>query len=68
MDLYAKEGLRTLLFAQRRLTLKEYDSWEREYKNASLGLSNREANMDRVAELLERDFEIVGSTAIEDRL
>lgn len=46
----------------------EYLEWARQYQEASLRVNDREEQVDRVAALLEKDFEIVGSTAIEDRL
>ena len=38
------------------------------HKNASLSVNNREAILEEVAAKIENDFEIIGSTAIEDRL
>ena len=46
----------------------EYLEWARQYQEASLRVNDREEQVGRVAALLEKDFEIVGSTAIEDRL
>jgi len=34
MDSFAKEGLRTLLLAQKKLTVEEYSSWDRLYCKA----------------------------------
>lgn len=68
MDDYAKEGLRTLLFAQKTLGQAEYNHWAQDHLNASLSLANREEMLENVAEYIEQDFEITGSTAIEDRL
>lgn len=33
-----------------------------------VSLSNREENIAKVAELIENDFNLIGSTAIEDKL
>lgn len=38
------------------------------YSEACFAVSEREEKMDKVAEIIEKDFVIVGSTAIEDRL
>jgi magnesium-transporting ATPase (P-type) len=35
---------------------------------ASCSLKDREEEMDKVAELIEQDFLLIGSTAIEDKL
>ena len=42
MDEYAKEGLRTLLFAQKKMSLPEYQVWADSYKAASLSISDRD--------------------------
>ena len=42
--------------------------WAAKYKEASLAISNREKKLEEVAELLEYDFRLLGSTAIEDKL
>ena len=45
----------------------DYEVWQKKYQAASTSL-NKEAAINRVAEELEVDFELVGSTAIEDKL
>jgi hypothetical protein len=53
MDDYAKEGLRTLLFAQKTLAQAEYDNWASHHKAASLSLTNREDLLEDVAHEIE---------------
>lgn len=68
-DSYAREGLRTLVFAHKVLSETEYQDWNSSYLAASLDLSNEKyKRMDEVAAILESDFQLIGSTAIEDRL
>ena len=50
------------------MSQKEYDAWNAKYMEASLSIMNREEMIDRVALDLEKDFDLVGSTAIEDKL
>jgi len=65
---YAKEGLRTLLLADRTLSESEYEDWNFRYASASCALIDREGKMAEVAQDVECDLELIGSTAIEDKL
>jgi magnesium-transporting ATPase (P-type) len=65
---YAKTGLRTLLVAERILDPNYYTEWSKEYYEASIALVNRDDRIDEVAEKIEVDLKIVGTTAIEDLL
>ena len=67
LDAYAKEGLRTLLIASKTLSEKEYENWNKKYMKASTQV-NKEAAINKVAEELEVEFDLIGSTAIEDKL
>jgi len=68
MDTFAKEGLRTLLIIERTMDEDEYAAWSAEYTAALNSISDREAKVDKVAAKLEKDFKLVGSTALEDKL
>ena len=68
MDTFAKEGLRTLLIIERTMEEDEYAAWSAEYTAALNSISDREAKVDKVAAKLEKDFKLVGSTALEDKL
>jgi phospholipid-transporting ATPase len=50
------------------MTQAEYDEWNAKYTQASLAIIDREKLIDDVALLLENNFQLVGSTAIEDKL
>lgn len=65
---FATEGLRTLVLAQRDLKEDEYNAWNEQYLNAARDINNKEKRIAEVSELIERDLELVGATAIEDRL
>ena len=67
LDSYAKEGLRTLLIASKEIPEDEYWTWAQKYSVAATSM-NREKEMDKVADMLEKDFELIGSSAIEDKL
>ena len=106
VDVFAKEGLRTLAYAAVRLTQERYAAWEKvgagvearvgwrnaapfaphaeragwsrgrdvcaaarqTFLEASVALENRQARMDDAAAAIEVDLELLGATAIEDRL
>jgi len=67
LDNYAKSGLRTLLIAQKEISEEEYAAWQHKYQIAATSL-NKVAAINKVAEELEVEFELIGSTAIEDKL
>lgn len=67
LDDYAKGGLRTLLIASKEISDQEYENWNAKYKKASQSI-NKEAEVNKVAEELEVEFNLIGSTAIEDKL
>jgi magnesium-transporting ATPase (P-type) len=50
LEEYAKEGLRTLLLAEKELTQEEYEEFDRNYNKASIALVNREQEMENVSE------------------
>ncbi|SCU81654.1 LANO_0B03796g1_1 [Lachancea nothofagi CBS 11611] len=65
----AREGLRTLVVGRKKLSKKAYESFEKEYKDASLMMLNREVSMNNaVSKHLEHDLEILGVTGVEDKL
>ena len=69
VDEYAQEGLRTLLLAQREVPFEVYKNWSIRYEKAIISLdTNKEILINKLAEEMERDLELVGSTAIEDKL
>jgi len=62
------QGLRTLVLATRILDEQQYQEWNRNYELAASSLEDREARIAAVSEKIERDLELVGVTAIEDKL
>jgi phospholipid-translocating ATPase len=68
IDDFANEGLRTLLHAARYLEEEEYESWAETYREATTSLTEREERIREVANLIEKRFELIGATAIEDKL
>lgn len=65
---FASEGLRTLLFAYRYITDEEYEEWRQIYRAATTSLVDRQQRVEEAAELIEKDFDLAGASAIEDKL
>lgn len=69
LEEYASEGLRTLCLAMREIPESEFREWWQVFDKAQTTVSgNRADELDKAAELLEREFTLLGATAIEDRL
>ena len=68
LEEYATEGLRTLCIAKRELTWSQYQAWNTKYLEASSSLADRDAQVEAVADSIERELVLLGGTAIEDRL
>jgi magnesium-transporting ATPase (P-type) len=68
LHVFAKDGLRTLVLAQKDISEEEYDAWKKDYDTAELAADNRDDKMEAVADRMERGFHLVGITAIDDKL
>ncbi|KAG5762832.1 hypothetical protein H9Q72_009077 [Fusarium xylarioides] len=68
MDDFATEGLRTLLFAQKFITEQEYQDWKKIWDEATISLSDRQQRIEDAGDMIEQSFDLVGATAIEDKL
>lgn len=68
VEKYAQEGLRTLLLAQKKITMNEYLQWNLLFESAMQSVNNREEEVALVNDKMESNLELVGSTAIEDKL
>lgn len=75
MDIYAAEGLRTLMITTKTLDEAMYLSWSKDYVVAMGNLDEIEKRKDgeknAIDDLMERiecDLELLGVTAIEDKL
>ncbi|KDQ23925.1 hypothetical protein PLEOSDRAFT_1048673 [Pleurotus ostreatus PC15] len=65
----AREGLRTLVMARKRLSPQMYAEFKDRHHRASVRLDGRnEAMQAVVAEYLEKELELLGLTGVEDKL
>ncbi|XP_042541439.1 phospholipid-transporting ATPase IB-like [Dipodomys spectabilis] len=68
LEYFATNGLRTLCVAYADLTEEEYEHWLKEYEKASTNLHDRIKKLEDCYDIIEKDFMLLGATAIEDRL
>ncbi|KLJ09715.1 phospholipid-translocating ATPase [Blastomyces silverae] len=65
---FATEGLRTLLYGYRFIEQGDYQEWKARYHEAATSLVGRQEKIEQVGEQIETQLELVGATAIEDKL
>lgn len=68
LDEFATEGLRTLLFADKFLTEAEYQTWKRVFQDATTSLVDRQERIEEAADIIEKQLDLIGASAIEDKL
>ncbi|ORY60272.1 P-type ATPase [Pseudomassariella vexata] len=68
LDDFATEGLRTLLFARKFIPAQEYRMWKKIYNEATTSLVNRQEMIEEAGEMIEQSLDLVGASAIEDKL
>ncbi|XP_068012406.1 phospholipid-transporting ATPase IK isoform X2 [Melanerpes formicivorus] len=68
LDHFAQETLRTLCLASKEVSEAEYSSWSRRHHQASVRLRDRAPQLHRLYEEMEQDLQLLGATAIEDKL
>lgn len=68
LEMFAREGLRTLCIAMREIGEEEYQKWNLEHDLAAASVQDREDKLEAVSDAIERELTLIGGTAIEDRL
>lgn len=68
VDDFAAEGLRTLLFAHKIIPGPDYARWKEQFQEANTSVVDRQERIEAVSELIEESFDLLGATAIEDKL
>ena len=68
LEMFAREGLRTLCVAERDVDEEYYQEWSKEHDYAATAVQDREDRLEEVADRIERELMLIGGTAIEDRL
>jgi len=65
---FSNEGLRTLVIAEKTISEDFFLRWKKRYDEALMLMLGKEEAVMILSEELENDFDLVGSTAIEDKL
>ena len=68
LDIYAKEGLRILAVAYKKLTIEEMNLYQKEFFKASKSTYSKKEKIEELAKVIEKDLIFLGVTAIEDEL
>ncbi|XP_004680378.1 PREDICTED: phospholipid-transporting ATPase IB-like [Condylura cristata] len=68
LEYFAREGLRTLCIAYTDLTEIKYRQWLVKYKKASTIVEGRNQRLENCYDIIEKEFLLLGATAIEDHL
>eukprot|EP00299_Pterocystis_sp_00344_P014137 c6991_g1_i3.p1 GENE.c6991_g1_i3~~c6991_g1_i3.p1 ORF type:complete len:1039 (-),score=298.76 c6991_g1_i3:48-3164(-) len=68
LETFASQGLRTLCVASREVTLEEFEAFSKALQTANCQLADRETELAVVYDSLERNLDLLGVTAIEDKL
>ncbi|TSK28102.1 Phospholipid-transporting ATPase IA [Bagarius yarrelli] len=68
LEQFATEGLRTLCFAVADIPESLYQQWQEVHHRACTSLQNRALKMEESYELIEKNLQLLGATAIEDKL
>ncbi|XP_053487068.1 phospholipid-transporting ATPase IA isoform X1 [Ictalurus furcatus] len=68
LEQFATEGLRTLCFAVADISQSLYQQWQEVHHRACTSLQNRALKMEESYELIEKNLQLLGATAIEDKL
>lgn len=66
---HARDGLRTLLLAEKTLSSQDYQIWSEKLRQAeSTQGKGRSRKIEKVYSLIENNLEVIGSTAVQDNL
>uniref|UniRef100_A0A452T1F3 P-type phospholipid transporter n=1 Tax=Ursus maritimus TaxID=29073 RepID=A0A452T1F3_URSMA len=68
LEQFATEGLRTLCFAVAEISESDFEEWRTVYQRASTSVQNRLLKLEESYELIEKNLQLLGATAIEDKL
>ncbi|XP_072152042.1 phospholipid-transporting ATPase IA isoform X4 [Bemisia tabaci] len=68
LEEFASAGFRTLCFASADIDEAKYKDWQEMYLQASTVIHYREKKLEEVANMIELDLNLLGATAVEDKL
>ncbi|KAG8385149.1 hypothetical protein BUALT_Bualt03G0011700 [Buddleja alternifolia] len=66
---YGEDGLRTMVFAYKKIGAPEYEKWNSEFTTAKANIGpEREELLENASEVIEKDLLLLGAVAVEDKL
>nr|XP_043639863.1 probable phospholipid-transporting ATPase 4 [Erigeron canadensis] len=66
---YAEDGLRTMVFAYRKITDSEYEEWRSSFAKAKAIIGpEREESLESLSKTIEKDLVLLGAVAVDDKL
>ncbi|KAL0398163.1 UNVERIFIED_CONTAM: putative phospholipid-transporting ATPase 5 [Sesamum radiatum] len=69
LSMYAEDGLRTMVFAYKKIGLPEYENWSSVFKKAKATIGpEREELLENASEMIEKELLLLGAVAVEDKL
>lgn len=68
IEAFSTEGLRTLLYSFKWISEAQYQKWADAYHAAKISVSNRSEQVERIGSEIEDNLQLLGATAIEDKL
>lgn len=68
LEVFAQDGLRTLVYGKRDLDKDEYDIWQKGYNAAASNVQMRDELIKEANSKMETSLVLLGATAIEDKL
>ncbi|XP_018419228.1 PREDICTED: phospholipid-transporting ATPase IK [Nanorana parkeri] len=68
LEMFGEETLRTLCIAFKEVDASVYAEWSAKHHQASVALQNRSQLMELVYDEMESNLQLLGATAIEDKL
>ncbi|KAK6150195.1 hypothetical protein DH2020_017720 [Rehmannia glutinosa] len=66
---YAEDGLRTMVFAYKKIGVSEYEKWSSVFAKAKATIGpERDELLEDASEMIEKDLVLLGAVAVEDKL
>lgn len=66
---YAEDGLRTMVFAYKKIDASEYERWSAVFAKAKGNVCpERDELLENASDMIEKDLILLGAVAIEDKL
>ena len=68
VECFSNLGYRTLLVAYREIREKDYNNWREKLHVEELNVQKNHKNIEKYYDVIEKNFEILGATIVEDKL